>query len=47
MTGGKAANGNGTIAILPLGAHEYHGPHLPLETDTIRQLRLSKPTVPP
>ena len=23
------------IAILPLGAHEYHGPHLPLETDTI------------
>lgn len=24
-----------TIAILPLGAHEYHGPHLPLETDTI------------
>jgi creatinine amidohydrolase len=24
-----------TIAILPLGAHEYQGPHLPLETDTI------------
>ncbi|WP_162707239.1 creatininase family protein [Phyllobacterium sophorae] len=24
-----------TIAILPLGAHEQHGPHLPLETDTI------------
>ncbi len=24
-----------TIAILPLGAHEYHGPHLPFETDTI------------
>jgi creatinine amidohydrolase len=24
-----------TIAILPLGAYEYHGPHLPLETDTI------------
>ena len=24
-----------TIAVLPLGAHEYHGPHLPLETDTI------------
>ncbi len=23
------------IAILPLGAHEYHGPHLPFETDTI------------
>jgi creatinine amidohydrolase len=24
-----------TIGILPLGAHEYHGPHLPLETDTL------------
>ncbi|MHC5305694.1 creatininase family protein [Bartonella sp. LJL80] len=23
------------ISILPLGAHEYHGPHLPLDTDTI------------
>lgn len=23
------------IAVLPLGAHEQHGPHLPLETDTI------------
>jgi creatinine amidohydrolase len=35
MTGGKAEKGNRTIAILPLGAHEYHGPHLPLDTDTI------------
>ncbi|GGA96432.1 creatininase [Brucella endophytica] len=24
-----------TIAVLPLGAHEQHGPHLPFETDTI------------
>lgn len=24
-----------TIAVLPLGAHEYHGPHLPFETDTL------------
>lgn len=24
-----------TIAILPLGAHEQHGPHLPFETDTL------------
>lgn len=24
-----------TIALLPLGAHEQHGPHLPFETDTI------------
>ncbi|SDO76315.1 creatinine amidohydrolase [Phyllobacterium sp. YR620] len=23
------------IAILPLGAHEQHGPHLPFETDTL------------
>lgn len=35
MTGGKTEKGNRTIAILPLGAHEYHGPHLPLATDTI------------
>ena len=26
---------SGTIAILPLGAHEQHGPHLPFETDAI------------
>lgn len=25
----------GWIAVLPLGAHEGHGPHLPLETDTL------------
>jgi len=38
----KAMNSDGdrparrrTIAILPLGAHEYHGPHLPLDTDTL------------
>jgi creatinine amidohydrolase len=24
-----------TIAILPLGAHEQHGPHLPFETDAL------------
>lgn len=24
-----------SIAVLPLGAHEQHGPHLPFETDTI------------
>ena len=23
------------IAVLPLGAHEQHGPHLPFETDTV------------
>lgn len=25
----------GLIAVLPLGAHEQHGPHLPFETDTL------------
>lgn len=24
-----------TISVLPLGAHEQHGPHLPFETDTL------------
>lgn len=35
MAGGTGAAMSRTIAILPLGAHEYHGPHLPLETDTL------------
>ena len=35
MAGGTGRRTARTIAILPLGAHEYHGPHLPLETDTI------------
>lgn len=35
MAGATAAATSRTIAILPLGAHEYHGPHLPLETDTM------------
>ena len=26
---------NEIIAVLPLGAHEQHGPHLPFETDTL------------
>lgn len=26
---------NRTITVLPLGAHEQHGPHLPFETDTL------------
>jgi len=30
-----AADTSQWIAILPLGAHEQHGPHLPFETDTI------------
>lgn len=35
MAGETVLLTSSTIAILPLGAHEYHGPHLPLETDTI------------
>ncbi|MBX5158687.1 creatininase family protein [Rhizobium sp. NZLR1b] len=37
------------IAVLPLGAHEQHGPHLPFETDTLiaegiaRRLRMALP----
>ncbi|MDZ7873674.1 MAG: creatininase family protein [Rhizobium sp.] len=30
-----AADRGDWIAVLPLGAHEQHGPHLPFETDTI------------
>lgn len=31
----EPADRAGWIAILPLGAHEQHGPHLPFETDTL------------
>jgi creatinine amidohydrolase len=31
----RAAAGPGSVAILPVGAIEAHGPHLPLETDVI------------
>ena len=30
-----AADCSQWIAVLPLGAHEQHGPHLPFETDTL------------
>lgn len=36
MTADKATRSRPhTIAVLPLGAHEQHGPHLPFETDAI------------
>ncbi|MDQ0996814.1 creatinine amidohydrolase [Phyllobacterium ifriqiyense] len=41
---------NNTIALLPLGAHEQHGPHLPFETDTLIVKGLVdrlKPLLPP
>lgn len=30
------------IAVLPLGAHEQHGPHLPFETDTLIATAIAK-----
>ncbi len=35
MTLRKPSNSSRRIALLPLGATEQHGPHLPLETDAI------------
>ncbi|WP_137155934.1 creatininase family protein [Rhizobium sp. FKL33] len=35
MPGPPPGGWSDRIAILPLGAHEYHGPHLPLETDAV------------
>ena len=35
MTASETNTTSGAIAVLPLGATEQHGPHLPFETDTI------------
>ncbi|MCV3765773.1 creatininase family protein [Rhizobium sp. TRM95796] len=35
MPGPPPGGWSDRIAILPLGAHEYHGPHLPLQTDAV------------
>ncbi|KGD91973.1 creatininase family protein [Rhizobium sp. YS-1r] len=32
---GASTERRGWIAVLPLGAHEQHGPHLPFETDAL------------
>lgn len=38
---GDAVQGEATTVILPLGATEQHGPHLPLGTDTVRATALA------
>lgn len=38
----RAVEGGCTTVILPLGATEQHGPHLPLATDTLRAEALAK-----
>ena len=35
MTASETLQTSGSIAVLPLGATEQHGPHLPFDTDTI------------
>lgn len=42
MSGRAVANGEFDTAILPIGATEYHGPHLPYGTDTISAETLSE-----
>jgi creatinine amidohydrolase len=41
-----AALRNGTIPLLPFGAYEQHGPHLPLATDTIMARTLAERLAP-
>ncbi|MCG6867553.1 MAG: creatininase family protein, partial [Gammaproteobacteria bacterium] len=38
----QALAGGVTTVILPLGATEQHGPHLPLATDTVRAAALAE-----
>jgi creatinine amidohydrolase len=38
----RVAVGPGSVAILPVGAVEAHGPHLPLETDVIIALAMAR-----
>lgn len=38
----RAAYARRALAILPFGAHEQHGPHCPLETDTVQAAGLAE-----
>ncbi|MEP6687246.1 MAG: creatininase family protein [Gemmatimonadales bacterium] len=38
----RDATGPGSVAILPVGAIEAHGPHLPLDTDVIIALAMAR-----
>lgn len=38
----RDAAGSGSVAVLPVGALEAHGPHLPLETDVIIALAMAR-----
>ncbi|MEI8399069.1 MAG: creatininase family protein, partial [Actinomycetes bacterium] len=35
MTTTRLNTSNSSVLLLPLGSFEQHGPHLPLDTDTI------------
>jgi creatinine amidohydrolase len=38
----EASARNGSVAVLPFGAFEQHGPHMPLSTDTIMAQELAR-----
>ena len=45
-SGAAAAAGGGVLAVLPVGATEQHGPHLPFETDTLLATAAARALVP-
>lgn len=45
-SGAAAAADGGVLAVLPVGATEQHGPHLPFETDTLLATAAARALVP-